>query len=143
RVGKDGPVRISFRASNSLGVSVEDIALLGRAIDLATDRGATEVFGPSFSFSAERRAEGKAAAESAALADARARADSAAAATGQRIVGVQSIDLDPGSPDRGVLSLSSADSGAGGGSSEAPTKVLPGTRRFTSRARVTYLIEPA
>jgi uncharacterized protein YggE len=141
RIGKNGRVRISFRASSSLGVTVEDIALLGRAIDLATDRGATEVFGPSFSFSPERRAEGKAAAESAALADARARADSAAAATGQRITGVQSIDLDPGTAD--VTGSSAADSGAGGGSSRAPTKVLPGLRRFTSRARVTYLIEPA
>jgi uncharacterized protein YggE len=141
RAGKNGPLRISFRASNALSVDVEGIAVLGRAIDVATERGATDLYGPSLSFSPDRRTQGKAAAEAAALTDARTRADAAAAATGQRIAGVQSIDLDPGTESR-INSFSSADSGAGGGSSRVRTKVRAGTRRFTSRARVTYLIEP-
>jgi uncharacterized protein YggE len=144
RVGKDGPVRISFRASSSLSVAVDGLKRLGRAIDVASERGATELFGPQLGFTPELRAKGRAAAEAAALADARARADAAAAATGQRITGVQSIDLDPGADDRSAVSFSSADSGAsGGGSSRAPTKVFAGRRRFSSEARVTYLIEPA
>jgi hypothetical protein len=69
------------------------------------------------------------------------RAEAAAAAENQRIVGVQSIDLDPSQSDLRGFTEDSGDS-SGGGSSQAPTKVFAGRRRFTSHARVTYIIEP-
>ncbi len=138
RERKHGPLRVRYRASVSLDVAVEDIELLGRGIDAASRRGASAIYGPQLSLSPQLRATGRRRSEAAALGDARARADAAAAEAGQRVVGVQSIDLDPVSEEF-VTSYDSAGAGRAG----APTKVFAGRRRFTSRVRVTYIIEPA
>ena len=140
RTRKHGPLRIRFRASVSLQVAVAGVELLGRAIDVASRRGATAIFGPDLSFSPARRAVGRSGAETAALRDARTRAEAAAAVENQRIVGVQSIDLDPG--EAVLTEFASDTAAAGGGSAGAPTRVFAGRRRFTSDARVTYVIEP-
>jgi uncharacterized protein YggE len=140
RVGKHGPIRVRFRASASLDVDVDGLGRLGRAMDIAAARGATAVYGPSLDFTPALRESGLERAETAALKDARARADRAAATTGQRIVGVQSINLDP---DQDLL-YASADSGGGGASAgRAPTTIHAGRESFTTTARVVYLIEPA
>jgi uncharacterized protein YggE len=137
RASKDAPVRVVYRARASLDVSVDGLKLLGRAITIASKRGASQVYGPSLSFTPALRDSGLQRAEDAALKDARARADAAADTTGQRIVGIQSIDLDP---DEDLLNYA-ADSG-GSALSRAPTEILAGRETFTSTARVTYLIEP-
>ena len=140
RERKGGPLHVRYRATVSLEVAVESIEILGRAIDAASSRGASAIYGPQLSLSPELRASGRRRSEAASLQDARTRADAAAAEAGQRVVGVQSIDLDPVVEE----SFGSFDSAqAGGGSSGAPTRVFAGRRRFTSRVRVTYLIEPA
>jgi uncharacterized protein YggE len=139
RERKRGPLRIRYRATVSLEVAVESIALLGRAIDAASSRGASAIYGPQLSLSPELRASGRRQSEAAALQDARTRADAAAAEAGQRVVGVQSIDLDPVVEE----SFGSFDSASAGQSAGAPTRVFAGRRRFTSRVRVTYVIEPA
>lgn len=128
----------TYQASASLNVRVDGLDLLGRAIDAAVRRGATDVYGPDLSFTPALRAQGLRDAEAAALVDARTRAEAAAAAEGQRITGIKSIDLDPSSEEFDEFS---ADSGAG--SSGARTPILAGRQTFTSVARVTYLIEPA
>jgi uncharacterized protein YggE len=141
RLHKHGPLRVRYRASVSLDVAVEGIGLLGRAIDAASRHGASAIYGPQLSLSPELRASGRREADAGALEDARARADAAAAAAGQRVVGVQSIDLDPAAEGASASFDSAASSG--GGSAGAPTRVFAGRRRITSRARVTYVIEPA
>jgi uncharacterized protein YggE len=144
REGKHGPKRIRYRASASLSISIEGLKTLGRAIDVATERGATAVYGPRLSFTPELRESGLQQAEAGALEDARTRADAAAAATGQQIVGVQSINLDPDASDlssSNALLDSSASSG-GGDSVRAPTRIFAGRRKVRTEARVTYLIEP-
>ena len=129
RAGKHGPRRIRFRGAASLAISVDGLKLLGRAIDVTSRRGATAIYGPRLSFTPALRAAGVRDAEAAALEDARTRAEAAAAAEGQRIVGIQSINLDPGEGDIGLLSLAAADS-AGGGSTQTPTKIFAGRPRF-------------
>lgn len=141
RERKTGPVRIRYRASQSFSVRVDGIDVLQRALDAATRAGATSVYGPDLSFTPARRAEGQRAAEAAALTDARSRAESAAASQGQRIVGIKSIDLDPGQgDDYSDFSLAAA----GSDSARAPeTPIFAGKQTFTSLARVTYVIEAA
>lgn len=139
RPERDAPAVVRFRAAVTLRVSVHGLPRLGRAIDVASQRGATDIFGPTLSFSAERRAEGDRAAAAAALEDARERAEAAAAQTGQRIVDVQSIDLDPGEEQYGRFSYESG--GVADRPASAPTKILTARRKVTSRARVTYVIE--
>ncbi|WP_026911663.1 SIMPL domain-containing protein [Patulibacter minatonensis] len=140
-------LRVRYRASGSFAVRVADGTKTGRAIDLAAGAGATGIDGPSFSFSAGKRTEGRQAAEKSALADARGRADAAAASQGQKVVGVQSIELDPsGTSEPSAVQDSAASPTAGSGSTGkrvAPTPVLAGREEFTSSVRVVYLIAPA
>lgn len=143
RTRKDEPVRVSFRADISLRVAVEGLALLGRAIDAASRRGATAVFGPQLSFSPELRETGSLRSEAAALDDARTRAEAAAAAEGQQIVGVQSIDLDPGQNGFSAFALETSAAGSADSRARSPTKIFSARRKVTSVVRVTYIIEPA
>lgn len=141
RIGKDGPVRTRFRASVALRVAVDGLERLGRAIDAASRRGATAIYGPQLSFSPALRATGRLRSEAAALQDARTRAEAAAATENQRIVGVQSIDLDPSQDGFSTFSLDSAASA--GRARQSPTQVFAAKRKLTSEARVTYIMEPA
>lgn len=142
RVAKRGPVRVSYRADVSLTVRADGLDLLQRALDAATRAGATSVYGPDLSFSPARRAEGLRLAESAALDDARTRAEAAAAHQGQRIVGIKSVDLDPGEGED-FFDSAAADSGGSSAQRAPSTPIVPGLQTFTSLARVTYVIEPA
>lgn len=145
RTRENGPEKIRYEASVSMRVAnVEGLSTLARAIDVASKRGATSVFGPQLSFSAERRAAGRLGAEADALRDARTRAEAAAAIEGQRIVGVQSIDLDPGRGDFSTLRFGAARDSAGGSAlAPSPTQIFSARRKVTAEAAVTYLIEPA
>ena len=134
------PVPVRFRAFVFVAVEVEGLKPLARAIDAATRSGATDVYGPDLTVSEEVRRGGKTRAEAEALVDARERAEAAADATGQRIVGVQSIDLDPNSDGFDPSSLDSA-ALAGGGRRSARTRIFAARQTFTSRVRVTYVIE--
>lgn len=142
RPRRNAPLRTRFRAHVTLRVAVDGLGRLGRAIDVASRRGATDIYGPRLSFSPERRADGERRSATAALDDARTRAEAAAAQEGQRIVDVQSIDLDPGQGQYAPFAYgrAAADSGAG---APAPTRIRSAKRKVTSRARVTYVIEPA
>jgi len=142
-------LRVRYTATGAFAVRVEDTARVGRALDAVAGAGATSIDGPEFSFSQAKRTEGRLAAEKAALADARRRADEAAASQGQRVVGVRSIELDPGSakepaPPAPVAAAAPALEGQGTtGRPVAPTPVLPGRETFSSAVRVVYLLQPA
>ena len=148
RTRRNGPLRVRYTASGAFAVRVEDTARVGRALDAAAGAGATSIDGPEFSFSQAKRTEGRLSAEKAALADARRRADEAAASQGQKVVGVRSIELDPG----GAREPSADEAGAAAPASSAPsraprpvapTPVLPGRETFASAVRVIYLLQPA
>lgn len=141
-------LRVRYTATGAFAVRVEDTARVGRALDAVAAAGATSIDGPDFSFSQALRTLGRLAAEKAALLDARRRADEAAASQGHRIVGVRSIELDPGSArgfddsGEGPQPSSSAAAGSGSERTSAPTPVLPGRQTFASAARVVYVLEP-
>ncbi len=149
RTRRTRALRVRYTATGAFAVRVEDTARVGRALDAVAGAGATSIDGPEFSFSQAKRTEGRLAAEKAALADARRRADEAAASQGQRVVGVRSIELDPGSArepgDSEDSRAASPSLGAPAGSPApvAPTPVLPGRETFSSAVRVVYLLQPA
>jgi hypothetical protein len=98
------------------------------------------VFGPEFGFSDP--SQGTILANRAALADARRRADDAAAQLGQRITGIQSVDLAPGLG--GGFGGDDSESGGGGGERlGGSTDVLPGEREFVTVVKVVYTVAPA
>lgn len=135
---KGGRVRIRFVATNALTVRTKRLELVGRIFDVATAVRVTEFRGPEFAV--VDRTPGRAEATTAAVADARARADAAAAALGLRVVGVQSVSLDPeaapsSSPDSSSLPTSTAAPGT-----STPTPVAPGTEAIAAVARVTFLL---
>ena len=140
RARRGRPARTRFRASAQLEVLSRDIARLGRVIDAAADTG-VDVFGPDFGFTDP--SQGRILATRAALADARRRADDAAAQLGQRVTGIQSVDLAPEFGDD--VFRASDDSGAGGagGGEDEETRVLPGEREFTVIVKVVYTVAPA
>ena len=141
RARRGRAARTRFRASSRLVVTTRDVPRIGALIDSVADAGADEVFGPEFSF--QDPTMGDVLATRAAIADARRRADDAAAQIGQRVTGVQSVDLAPftaGGPDR--ASGGSDDDGGAGGGSEG-TRVSPGLEEFVALVRVVYTIAPA
>lgn len=88
----------TFDAEVDLTVTIRRISLLSPLFDVASRAGADSYSGPNFDFSDPSA--GLVQASDAALADARRRADAAAAQLGMRVVGVQSVDLDPSSSPR-------------------------------------------
>jgi uncharacterized protein YggE len=136
RARRGRPARVVFRAAAELVVLSRDVSSLGRLIDAVADTG-VDVFGPQFGFSDPTQ--GSVLATRAALADARRRADDAAAQLGQRITGIQSVDLAPGLGGGGF----GGDDAAGGGGAEGSTEVLPGEREFVAVVKVVYTVAPA
>jgi uncharacterized protein YggE len=86
----------TFHASQSLSVTVRDVAKAGAVLNTANDAGADQVSGPSFSISDQRTAYRQALKE--AIQDARAKADAAAEQMGVKVTGVVSVSdqSDPG-----------------------------------------------
>lgn len=137
-------LRVRYVALGAFSVRVQGAERVGRALDAAAGAGATGISGPDFSFSQALRTQGRREAEQAALSDARTRADAAAASQGQRIAGVQSIELDP---DGGVAPVAESAAGAPApapaGKAVPPTPVLAGRQSFSGAVRVVYLLQPA
>src|SRR4051812_21925096 len=107
---KGGPQRIRYTAKGTVTVRVLDVDAVGKLLNAATAAGATSIDGPNFDFSDPTA--GRAKAEQAAVQDARRRADAAAALVGQKVTGVQSLDLNPNSsqptPDSEQVAAGSA-----------------------------------
>jgi uncharacterized protein YggE len=133
------PPRVRFTARQSLSAHLTNVALAGPVFDALTAARADDVTGPSFGFT--NPTAGLPAAEQAALADARARADAAAATVGMRVIGVQSINLDPFSVGPGVAT--------GGGDASAaapkrePTPVETGRVQVSASVAVVFVLGPA
>jgi uncharacterized protein YggE len=124
-----------WRASESLSVRVRHIRLVGVVVDRVTRTGASNVYGPTYSFSDP--SVGKIQATRAAIADARRRADAAAATIGYKVTGVQSVQLDFENQGAAGGSGSSPTSSAG-----TPTAVHPGTQEVDVQVEIVYTIAP-
>lgn len=128
--------RVVYIATNDLTVTTKRLHLLSRALGVAVRDGADSFSGIDYRFSDP--AAGLIAADDAALAEARRRADAATAKLGERVVGVQSVDLDP----------SGSSSGNGGSSApvsarrkgQVPTPIEPGTEEVDADVDVVYLL---
>ena len=125
-----------YIATESLSITTT-VALAGQVIDLSVRAGASSVNGPNYSF-ADPSA-GMMAATNAALADARRRADAAAATLGYKIIGVQSVNLDPQSSAVLPVAASSAPPAA---KTPAPTTLHAGAQEVDANVTVVFTIAP-
>lgn len=132
-----GSQQVRYAASEDISVHLVDIRLVAAVLDAATRAGADDLSGPSFGFSSPTL--GRPAAERAALRDARQRADAAAADMGLRVVGVQSIDLDPNG--QGIAGQPGSSSAPSAGSQTTP--VRPGRQEVDAQVAVVFLIAAA
>jgi uncharacterized protein YggE len=129
--------RIVYDAEIDLTVTITQINLLSPLFGIATGAGADSFAGPNFGFSDPSA--GLQDATTAAVDDARSRADAAAAQLGVSVVGVQSVDLDPGS------SPLPASGTPGAAKTPAPvsapaTPVLPGRQEVDVSVDVVFLL---
>lgn len=123
----------SYRASNSVTVTLDADADVGKVIDTAVSAGATNVNGAYFFVSAERQEEIRNGLIKQAIDNARVRADSAAAAVEMKISGVKSINLnDVYFPVFYKEFAQAADGGS--------TPILPGQQEITQTVQVTFLM---
>jgi uncharacterized protein len=127
------PHRTVYTAEIDLTVTTNRISLLSALFNVASRGGASGFSGPNFGFSDPSA--GLIDATAAALKDARRRADAAAAAIGMQVIGVQSIDLDPGSTPVPAAGAPSAPTSTG-----SKTPVLPGRLEVDVSVDVVYLI---
>jgi len=139
--------RFRYAASGALTVDTKRVALLSAIFSAASHAGADSFDGPNYRVSDP--AAGALAAEAAAVRNARRRADSAAAAAGVRVIGIQSIDLDPSNPNASTQlsgSSGSAPSGArpkptpGKGHAPIPTPTHPGKQEVDATVDVVFLV---
>jgi uncharacterized protein len=122
-----------------LNVTTRSTAVLSRLFDVATRAGADTLSGPNFGFSDPSA--GLPAATTAAIRDAHHRADAAAAELGMHVVGVQSVDLDPGSsplPASGAPGSSPQSRAPGAALPKTP--VLPGRQEVDVSVDIVYLL---
>ena len=124
--------RTVYNAEIDLTVTTNRVSLLPSLFSVATRDGADSFSGPNFGFTDPSA--GLLAATAAALSDARRRADAAAAQLGLRVVGVQSVDLDPGSGS----TPAPAQGAPGSGGAKSSTPVLPGRLEVDTSVDVVY-----
>jgi uncharacterized protein YggE len=129
-------------AEIDLTISTSQINLLPGVFATASRDGADGFEGPNYGFS--NPSAGLPQASAAAIADARSRADAAAAALGEQVVGVQSVDLNP---NTGVLAPPVALSAPGASSTRPvkrapPTPALPGLQEVDANVDIVFLIGP-
>jgi uncharacterized protein len=124
-----------YQLTNTITVTVRDLAKLSDVLDDGVTAGATSVNG--ISFDVADRAAAEATAREGAVKDAKAKADTLAKGLGVSIVGIASISEQVSTPiwyDR----MNAAGAAAPDASAETP--VLPGTTDVTITVQVTFLI---
>jgi uncharacterized protein len=132
----NGAARIrGYQLSNTVTVTVRDIAKVTDVLDDGVTAGATSVDGVSFDVADRAAAEAKA--REAAIKDAKAKADTLAAGLGIRIEGVASVSEQASTPVWYDRSFANAAPAAG---EKADTPILAGTSDVTITVQVTFLI---
>jgi uncharacterized protein YggE len=135
RVGRHR-YRTVWDAEIDLIVTTTRIGLLSPLFAVASRGGADSFQGPNFGFSDPSA--GLSQATTAAVSDAQRRADAAATGLGMHVVGVQSVDLDPGSGSTPAPPVVAPPSG---GSGRPPTTpVLPGRQEVDVAVDIVFLL---
>lgn len=122
---------VGYRTMNSIVVTVESKADVGRIIDAAVEAGANNISGAYFFVSEERQQEIRNSLIERAVLNAKARAEMAAGAIGMHVAGVRSISLsDVYFPPiyRGLAE-------------DAQTQVFPGLQTITMNVQVVFEID--
>lgn len=127
------PRLIGYTYTNTVAVTIRDIALLGPAIDGATEAGATSL--DSIAFRVEDPSGAERQAREAAVADARAKAETLAAAAGVSIAGVAAISEGGGPVPYPVFKAEMAMAVR-----DVSTPVEAGTNEVSVTVAVTYLV---
>lgn len=122
-----------YTVDNTVLVCVRDIKLTGKVVDAALSHGANEISSLSFTAS-DPRALRKEALKNA-IADARDKADIIAQGLGKRIVGIQTVSENTGSPETrryvGNMMLAAKD---------AATPIQPGSLTLTANVHIDFLL---
>ena len=133
------PPRITgFQMSNSVSVTVRDLAKLGDAIDNSLAAGATSLDGVDFRVGDQTAAEAQA--RQAAMAEAKSKADTLAAAAGVSIAGVSSI-AETSSPVQYPIPFAAGAAIAAPDAAKVATPIQAGTNDVTITVSVVYLIK--
>lgn len=126
-----------YRASNTVTVTVNDVAKTGQVIDAALNSGATDVNGLTFGLKDAKSVRNTAL--QMAVQDARSKADAIAAALGVRIVGIQNVKEDGSNVARyemANLRLTKLD-----GAAAADTPINAGTVELNAEVHVDFQIQ--
>lgn len=126
-----------YRASNTVTVTVNDVAKTGQVIDAALNSGATDVNGLTFGLKDAKSVRNTAL--QMAVQDARSKADAIAAALGVRIVGIQNVKEDGSNVARyemANLRLAKLD-----GAVAADTPINAGTVELNAEVHVDFQIQ--
>lgn len=126
-----------YRASNTVTVTVNDVAKTGQVIDAALNSGATDVNGLTFGLKDAKSVRNTAL--QMAVQDARSKADAIAAALGVRIVGIQNVKEDGSNVARyemANLRLTKLD-----GAAAADTPISAGTVELNAEVHVDFQIQ--
>ena len=126
-----------YRASNTVTVTVNDVAKTGPAIDIALNSGATDVNGLSFGLKDARSVRNTAL--QMAVQDARSKADAIAAALGVKIVGIQNVKEDGGNFAR--YEVANARLAKLDGAAMADTPVNAGTVEVNAEVHIDFQIQ--
>jgi hypothetical protein len=130
------PPRLTgYALSNTIAITIRDLAKVGDAIDGALAAGATTLDSVSFRVDDQTAAEKQA--REAAMADAKAKASTLASAAGVSIIGVQSIGENV-SPVPYPIWYGEA---AGAAVKDIQTPVMPGTSEVSVTVSVVYVID--
>ncbi len=133
------PPRITgYQMSNSVTVTVHDLAKLGDTIDNSLAAGATSLDSVNFRVNDEAGAEAQA--RQAAMAEAKSKADTLASAAGISIDGVASIS-ETSAPIQVPIPYAAAGAASAPDASKIATPIQAGTNDVTITVNVVYLIK--
>ncbi len=128
---------VGYRASNTVTVTVNDVAKTGQVIDAALKSGATDVNGLSFGLKDARSVRDNAL--QMAVQDARSKADAIAAALGVKIIGIQNVKEDGGNFAR--YEVANARLAKLDGAAMADTPVSAGTVEVNADVHIDFQIQ--
>ncbi|MFB6133331.1 MAG: SIMPL domain-containing protein [Halanaeroarchaeum sp.] len=126
------PTASVYRVRHVLSVEMNDTEIVGEAIDVAVDAGATNVHDVEFALSTETRQELKNEALAAAMRDARSQADTIARSAHLEIQGVSAVQTGISRVPRSGYAVEATAGGSGG------TDIATGPVAVSAQVTVTY-----
>lgn len=125
---------VGYRAVNTVTVTLDASANVGKVIDAAVGAGANNVSGAYYFLSEQRQQEIRDSLIEKAIANAKGRADKAASAVGMQVVGVKSVNLNDVFFPVFYKNLSSQENSGDG------TEILPGQQDVSMTVQITYVM---